>query len=125
MKSLFFFSSRRRHTISKRDWSSDVCSSDLAFKKGKMSFIAQDFDSLNGIAILDGRTQATIRNHFLRYPRKARNRVKVITTNTLSLDYQLTRKLFPKAKVVVDRFHIVQLHRRDMINVRKRIINQW
>src|SRR5699024_11233811 len=24
-----FFSSRRRHTISKRDWSSDVCSSDL------------------------------------------------------------------------------------------------
>src|SRR5437868_8110543 len=25
----FFFSSRRRHTSSKRDWSSDVCSSDL------------------------------------------------------------------------------------------------
>src|SRR5690606_40727266 len=26
---LFFFSSRRRHTIFSRDWSSDVCSSDL------------------------------------------------------------------------------------------------
>src|SRR5206468_6801458 len=26
---LFFFSSRRRHTRSDRDWSSDVCSSDL------------------------------------------------------------------------------------------------
>src|SRR5699024_11847403 len=26
----FVFSSRRRHTRSKRDWSSDVCSSDLA-----------------------------------------------------------------------------------------------
>src|SRR5699024_2193822 len=26
----FYFSSRRRHTISKRDWSSDVCSSDLS-----------------------------------------------------------------------------------------------
>src|SRR5690349_22960696 len=25
----FFFSSRRRHTMSLRDWSSDVCSSDL------------------------------------------------------------------------------------------------
>src|SRR5690606_40843150 len=25
----FFFSSRRRHTIFSRDWSSDVCSSDL------------------------------------------------------------------------------------------------
>src|SRR5438874_6890391 len=27
----FFFSSRRRHTRSLRDWSSDVCSSDLFF----------------------------------------------------------------------------------------------
>src|SRR5699024_11582604 len=26
---LLFISSRRRHTMSKRDWSSDVCSSDL------------------------------------------------------------------------------------------------
>src|SRR2546429_3721032 len=26
---IFFFSSRRRHTICSRDWSSDVCSSDL------------------------------------------------------------------------------------------------
>src|SRR5699024_11604941 len=28
----FFFTSRRRHTRSKRDWSSDVCSSDLPMK---------------------------------------------------------------------------------------------
>src|SRR5438105_5728309 len=27
---VFFFSSRRRHTRSTRDWSSDVCSSDLS-----------------------------------------------------------------------------------------------
>src|SRR5437868_10033109 len=30
----FFFSSRRRHTRSKRDWSSDVCSSDLQDRNG-------------------------------------------------------------------------------------------
>src|SRR5699024_12214161 len=30
LRYFFFFSSRRRHTRSKRDWSSDVCSSDLA-----------------------------------------------------------------------------------------------
>src|SRR6266436_7975172 len=29
MRCLFFFSSRRRHTRCSRDWSSDVCSSDL------------------------------------------------------------------------------------------------
>src|SRR6266849_6150192 len=31
---VFFFSSRRRHTTSTRDWSSDVCSSDLAAPPG-------------------------------------------------------------------------------------------
>src|SRR2546422_1416860 len=29
-QSVFFFSSRRRHTRCSRDWSSDVCSSDIA-----------------------------------------------------------------------------------------------
>src|SRR5206468_7611249 len=31
MDARFFFSSRRRHTRSDRDWSSDVCSSDLSW----------------------------------------------------------------------------------------------
>src|SRR6266496_5292245 len=31
----FFFSSRRRHTRSLRDWSSDVCSSDLQLEREK------------------------------------------------------------------------------------------
>src|SRR5699024_11820032 len=35
--SFFFFSSRRRHTRSKRDWSSDVCSSDLILSGGEVS----------------------------------------------------------------------------------------
>src|SRR5207245_3482009 len=32
----FFFSSRRRHTRCYRDWSSDVCSSDLSRTKGRI-----------------------------------------------------------------------------------------
>src|SRR5687768_2717802 len=32
---LFFFSSRRRHTRCSRDWSSDVCSSDLTWAGGE------------------------------------------------------------------------------------------
>src|SRR5699024_11255650 len=34
---VFFFSSRRRHTRSKRDWSSDVCSSDLVVRTHALS----------------------------------------------------------------------------------------
>src|SRR5690606_39732324 len=39
---LFFFSSRRRHTRFSRDWSSDVCSSDLKFGKLHIGLPAQD-----------------------------------------------------------------------------------
>ncbi|CTM84856.1 DDE_Tnp_ISL3 domain protein, partial [Streptococcus pneumoniae] len=37
---------------------------EYAFTKGKMSFIAQDFNNLNIITVLEGRTQAVIRDHF-------------------------------------------------------------
>src|SRR5699024_11815356 len=42
LRLLFFFSSRRRHTRSKRDWSSDVCSSDLVIgaKENEIYFTA-------------------------------------------------------------------------------------
>src|SRR5699024_7675184 len=40
---VFFFSSRRRHTRSKRDWSSDVCSSDLPIKANYMDIIRSIF----------------------------------------------------------------------------------
>src|SRR5690606_39875260 len=40
----FFFSSRRRHTRFSRDWSSDVCSSDLTnFEKQDMPSILVNF----------------------------------------------------------------------------------
>src|SRR5215469_4609875 len=38
----FFFSSRRRHTRSLRDWSSDVCSSDLALPDAVRSAAEND-----------------------------------------------------------------------------------
>src|SRR5699024_11303664 len=42
------FSSRRRHTRSKRDWSSDVCSSDLY---GDISLI-KDFADRHSLAVI-------------------------------------------------------------------------
>ena len=99
---------------------------EYSFKKGKMSFIAQDFDSLTILAILDGRTQATIRNHLLRYSRQVRNRVKVITMDDIfSPYYDIAKKLFPNAKIVLDRFHIVQHLSRAMNRLRVQIMNQF
>ena len=66
---------------------------EYAFTKGQMSFIAQDFDNLNIITVLEGRTQAVIRNHFLRYDRAVRCRVKIITMDMFSPYYDLAKQL--------------------------------
>src|SRR2546422_11115879 len=46
----FFFSSRRRHTRCSRDWSSDVCSSDLNYGRGRSDhwIVAVTADSKRG-----------------------------------------------------------------------------
>ena len=67
---------------------------EYAFTKGKMSFIAQDFDKLNIITVLEGRTQTIIRNHFLRYNRSVRCQVKIITMDMFSPYYDLAKHLF-------------------------------
>src|SRR5207253_6407651 len=62
---LFFFSSRRRHTRWPRDWSSDVCSSDLVGirpedligRTDRRNLVALDHERhvvLNGIDVGDG-----------------------------------------------------------------------
>src|SRR5438105_14944221 len=61
----FFFSSRRRHTRSTRDWSSDVCSSDLAqfhaaFANNTFQFVRQAFDELARIGCLYGAPQLRV-----------------------------------------------------------------
>ena len=98
---------------------------ECAFTKEKMSFITQDFDNLNIITVLEGRTQAIIRNRFLRYNRAVRCQVKIITMDMFSPYYDLVRKLFPCAKIVLNRFHIIQHLSRAMSRVRVQIINQF
>ncbi|MGT2784263.1 ISL3 family transposase [Streptococcus merionis] len=97
---------------------------EFSFKKGRMSFVAQDYHTRQLIAILDGRTQATIRNYFLRYPRKVRASVKWITMDMFAPYYDLARKLFPNAQIVLDRFHIVQHLNRAMNRTRIQIMNE-
>src|SRR3712207_5354224 len=47
---IFFFSSRRRHTRYWRDWSSDVCSSDLRLGRGVHPLTNRTAATLGGVA---------------------------------------------------------------------------
>src|SRR5207302_5276541 len=51
---IFLFSSRRRHTRFSRDWSSDVCSSDLDFIAAAEYLIKQGYTSSPKLAIAGG-----------------------------------------------------------------------
>ena len=81
---------------------------EFSYQKGKLAFIAQDFETKKIITILENRTQTTIRNHFFRYSKEARNSVKVVTVDMSGSYIPMIPKLFPNAKMVIDRFHIVQ-----------------
>ncbi|MCK1239921.1 transposase, partial [Streptococcus uberis] len=68
----------------KEDFSSlpEVISWDeFSRNKGKLAFIAQDFDTRKIITILDNNRQSTIKNYFYRYTRKVREQVKVVTVD--------------------------------------------
>src|SRR5690606_40940663 len=68
----FFFSSRRRHTRFSRDWSSDVCSSDLAnalanslasaFRSSNRLRLAWQPDANEVFAIMDDDTKKTLKD---------------------------------------------------------------
>ena len=60
----------------------------------------------------------------LLYSRQVRSRVKIINIDMFSPYYDLARPLFPNAKIVLDRFHIVQHLSRAMSRVRVQIMNQ-
>src|SRR5699024_11723717 len=55
----FFFSSRRRHTRSKRDWSSDVCSSDLGCTKTPFEMMELSCEALELTRSVVGKLNAS------------------------------------------------------------------
>ena len=98
---------------------------EFGFKKGKMAFVAQNYETNQLITILDNRRQTTIRNYFLKYPLEIRQQVQFITMDMSGAYIPLARKLFPNAKIVLDRFHIIQHLGRAFLKTRIAIMNQF
>lgn len=98
---------------------------EFSYQKGKLAFIAQDFETKKIITILENRTQTTIRNHFFRYSKEARDNVKIVTVDMSGSYIPMIPKLFPKAKIVIDRFHIVQHMSRALNHMRIQLMKPF
>ena len=91
-------------------------------EKLAISFIAQDYETKKIITILDNRRQTTIRSHFFKYSKEAREGVKIVTMDMSGNYIPLIKTIFPNAKIVLDRFHIVQHMNRTLKQTRIQIM---
>ena len=98
---------------------------EFGFKKGELAFVAQNYETNQLITILDNHLQTTIRNYFLKYPLEARQKVQFITMDMSGAYIPLAKKLFPNAKIVLDRFHIIQHLGRAFLKTRIATMNQF
>lgn len=92
---------------------------------GAMSFIMIDGDNGEILDILESRMLAFLKTHFKTYTKEDRAGVEMIVIDMYAPYMSLVKSMFPKAKIVLDRFHIVGLVNTAMKFTRINIMNQF
>jgi len=110
---------------------SDILPNHLSFDEfkstkdveGAMSFIYCDGSTHEILDILPDRRKGELEKYFSRFPLKTRARVKTISIDMYKPYIELIKKLFPNAKIIIDRFHIVQAINREINRCRVSVMN--
>jgi len=76
---------------------------------GAMSFHMCDGETGKTIDIVEDRRLISLMKYFAYYTHKARSRVKLIVIDMYSPYISLIKKMFPNSKIIIDRFHLVNL----------------
>lgn len=90
---------------------------------GAMSCILMDNATHQVVDILEDRRQSYLRAYFLRFSLAERRKVTTITMDMYSPYRDFLPALFPNARVIIDRFHIVQLLNRALNQYRITVMN--
>ncbi|WP_455999346.1 ISL3 family transposase [Phascolarctobacterium succinatutens] len=77
------------------------------------------------IDILPSRNTEDLCKHFLKYPYKERAEVKKIVMDLSTLFRSVAKTMFPEAKIVADKFHVIRVVINSLENVRKRIQKEF
>ncbi len=99
------------------------------FKSVKSADGAMSFNLCNGktgkiIDIIENRQLNYLLKYFSYYTHKARKNVKFIVIDMYSPYISLILKLFPNAKIIIDKFHLVQLISRALNKTRINIMKK-
>ena len=81
---------------------------------GAMSFHMCDGITGQTIDIIEDRRLNKLINYFFYYNFKARSKVKFIIIDMYSPYVSLIKKMFPNAKIIIDKFHLAQLISRSL-----------
>lgn len=97
---------------------------EFKYASGRMAFEYIDAETGNILDILDRRDSYTIKNHFIaNYSLKERKNVETVTIDMNAGYVNVILEMFPQAKIIIDRFHLVQLINRSMNQCRINIMN--
>ena len=99
------------------------------FKSVKSADGAMSFHMCNGITgqiidIVEDRRLDNLIKYFFYYDYKARSKVKYITIDMYSPYISLIKKMFPNAKIIIDKFHLTQLISRSLNKTRIKVMNK-
>ena len=88
-----------------------------------MSFIYADAVSHRIVDVVADRKLKSLKDLFYRYFLKLRQKVKTVTIDMYEPYMSLIKQLFPNAKIIIDRFHIVQSLNRVLNMSRVHVMN--
>ena len=98
---------------------------EFKYAKGALAFEYVNAETGDILDILDRRDNFTIKNHFIaNYSLTDRQNVETVTIDMNAGYVSVIKELFPQAKIIIDRFHLVQLINRSMNKCRINIMNQ-
>lgn len=115
-------------TLNFNDLPENLCFDEFKSVKsaeGHMSFIFCDADTKQIIDIIEDRRLTSLQTYFKRYTKEARARVKHIVTDMYAPYISLIKELFPHAKIVLDKFHLVQHISRALNKTRIRLMKKF
>ena len=90
---------------------------------GAMSFVFANYQSKSIIDIVEDRRLYSLTEYFSRFSLEARNNVKYVCMDMYVPYISLVNSIFPNAKIVIDKFHIVNLVNRAFNQTRISIMN--